>query len=455
MATIPLYKSSVFSDEILNSLSTLKESITEPTQSVDYTTDRFDSELAEAQIQSSNGDYEESNKTAISYFDKAFVDGCPSLWLISNNYWLLWNKELSRAYKDAERFCQLIRLPELESEMSELHKSIQKHTIVYPNELVFHVFDLYFRSIFKTEVSTPKEQFKDSLSYGYIRTITEIRSKEYLKHSLDYYDDLLEYDFVPKSALLTTLGTRYDRIDLIEKALNYEDIVRNRWIFRSNYHNVFHNLAKIESTSENDQMFYFLSSLEFDSSRVEEYKERMIELFFSLELFRNTENITALSSIFPKLNTAFFTSLNALYSWSLDEFEGISQSIVSYNIENKDTVIKKEKLIPYLYTFIDKKEAREICEGLKKISLVDDFTKHIENFIVCEEISQIQESVEKVLEENAILEESNLSSKTTQKTKGLMDGVNIPDRHTIVFILSVIIFMMIFAFIAFVVIKKK
>jgi hypothetical protein len=61
-------------------------------------------------------------------------------------------------------------------------------------------------------------------------------------------------------------------------------------------------------------MYYYLSSLEFDSSRTSQYEGRIILLFYKLELFKDKKNIDAFSKIFPELDSTFFDTLELLAS---------------------------------------------------------------------------------------------------------------------------------------------
>lgn len=457
MAIIPLYQSTVFWNDALESIQILKGSLEAPATKVIYKTNRFDDKLKDAQSQSDAGNFEESNTSAVNYFDQAFVDGCDSLWLISQNYTSLWNNSLASAYKDAERFCELVRLPELESEMSELHKWIKKSTILYPDELVFSVFDLYFRSVLNGEELVVNNKFKDSLSHKFIQAVIKTKWSEYENYTFDDFSDILDVDFVPKPSILVTLWSRYNQEDILKQALEYEDIIRNRGQFRSVHHNVYYSLAASTNISNNDRLFYYLSLLEFNSSESEKYQDKMVFLFYTLELFKDQKNIDAFSVIFSKLDTELFNNLQALSSDSKDKFTDISKVIASHDDNIQYELIKEKPLLEYLYTIISEKDASEICDSLGEVKLLDLFSKVVDSFVICETKKQTLDDVEEVLdtvsvEDNTTPEETK---KEIKKWESFLSKINLPGRENMIFILSLIIFISIVLFIAFIFVKKK
>jgi uncharacterized protein YrzB (UPF0473 family) len=176
---------------------------------------------------------------------------------------------------------------------------------------------------------------------------------------------------------------------------------------------VYYSLAASTNISNNDRLFYYLSLLEFNSSESEKYQDKMVFLFYTLELFKDQKNIDAFSVIFSKLDTELFNNLQALSSDSKDKFTDISKVIASHDDNIQYELIKEKPLLEYLYTIISEKDASEICDSLGEVKLLDLFSKVVDSFVICETKKQTLDDVEEVLDTVSV--EDNTTPEETKK----------------------------------------
>jgi hypothetical protein len=88
------------------------------------------------------------------------------------------------------------------------------------------------------------------------------------------------------------------------------------------------------------------------------------------------------------------------------------------------------------------------------MKILDSFSTSVDSFIICETQKETKKAIDEIMEITEV-ENKDKTDTNVKKSPSPLNKINLPTKQNFIFILSLIIFIAIISFIAFIFLKKK
>ena len=435
-----------FAEEQLSWMNEIKKLFQIEDKNIAYPHNRFDWIYEKALENYENAKYEESISLLESYVDRVFIYDCKWLKLLAENYKKLEDSNNEKAFTEIAIFCEMAVSKIIDDwAFQNQINVIRKLRIQNPNNPFILIYSNYISFRHTKEKLIQDELWKDYITYNLLNALDETRWNESFKdYDISRYKKLLEEDdYVYKTVLLWSLWVKYQIYDLVEKSLSYEELILSKWTYKSSHHNAYNYLAN-ESLDPKESLYYSLKSLSYDMSLLDWYQKILLPVVFNTKIFENDEIFLKISNILNEDANNFFNGLNKLFASSDKSYDDIDVFLNTYVIWWKLTWVKAEEILEYIYNrLITIYWETKTCQILD-LSL-DDRTKNAYILII--------PALEKCLNVDYKKVEKELAKYNTgddAKEKTLRNT-----SWSFTYIISIILFLALFAFIVFIYMRKK